>query len=98
MRLTNFLYQSIMQLQVALNKNMKIILITLVILLTSCAKPNIQKDSNGPLDSVGKMDAISGIISCMFAPESEFCKEQRAGRKTSPADKEADNKDWDQVE
>ena len=80
----------------------KIILIFLVTALTSCAKPQLEKSGQGPLDAVGNMGAISGMLTCMFAPSSKSCEEAKAkaGDCTDDGCPEfkKDQEDWDQVD
>jgi len=47
-------------------------------MLTGCAKPKVNNDQSGIIESLANMGKTSKVIGCVFAPWHEECKRLKA--------------------
>ena len=61
-----------------MNKNTEslviIFLLVLLVGLSSCAKPKVNKDQSGIIESLANMGKTSKVIGCVFAPWHDECQ------------------------
>jgi hypothetical protein len=70
-------------------------------MLTGCAKPKVNNDQSGIIESLANMGKTSKVIGCVFAPWHDECKRLKAEKVPHQTQEEyikEVNEDWDQLE
>ena len=55
-----------------------VVLIFAATMLTGCAKPKVNNDQSGIIESLANMGKTSKVIGCVFAPWHDECKRLKA--------------------
>ena len=69
--------------------------------LTGCAKPKVNQDQSGIIESIANMGETSKIIGCVFAPWYEECqrlKEEKGPHQTQEEYIKEVNEDFDNLD
>jgi len=78
-----------------------VVLIFATTLLTGCAKPNVNNDQPGIIESLANMGKTSKVIGCVFAPWHEECKrlkEEKVPHQTQEEYIKEVNEDFDNLD
>jgi hypothetical protein len=78
-----------------------VVLIFTATMLTGCAKPKVNNDQSGIIESLANMGKTSKVIGCVFAPWHDECKRLKAEKVPHQTQEEyikEVNEDWDQLE
>ena len=70
-------------------------------MLTGCAKPKVNKDQSGIIESLANMGKTSKVIGCVFAPWHEECKrlkEEKVPHQTQEEYIKEVNEDFDNLD
>ena len=69
----------------------KLVLLVTFLILAGCVQPSMLSDDES--SGIHNMGSIANVLGCMFAPQDPSCTKKQP----SESEKEADEKEWNEV-